>query len=461
MMCQEMVREHGLFKFWVILVLITGSSGISSGAINGCPKGFRAIVQGSLRTAAKASIVVTAPWEAAKAVKDHFFPKTSEARWNELRDMRVGDLLPADRERRTDLVYDPDVSDAQNQIFYDAFEEYLNNRDKFEGRFFWEREFRSWWKDHRKSLLSPETIQKLRDNDTHLDWYVYDAYRQFQRDKGKLPLLVAWRRNLQHPFALFSYGAVTTLVTAGILLRDLAVIGPGVQIANGYTRSVVQPAQQTANQLGTQELSWLANWEEAMLEKLNANERADLEKDLTEAVSELKGMSAEDLRQRHTEMHKKFFEILQRYGKAEPPRLQDGRLAIKDNLILTPLEFATSAAVFQSQELNNRNARDNLVRFAAYEHRELTKEELEQKEIYELQMKAADDRLAAALAEYQVYKMMYSEFCRRDNFKNDTAALDNLFFVFTKNLHFDLYQKHLYDQMEHILDEVKMGFPRH
>ncbi len=272
-------------KFWLISVLIVGLPRISLGVDRGsCDKGLRALVNGSLHSAAAATKlavrVVTAPVAVAGKAKNYLFPKTSEARYKELRDTLVSSLLPANKPSNPELLFDTDVTDAQKQIFYDAFDEYLNNYDKYKGKYVAEKDFRKWWALNRDSLLTPPVLKALRDQNVHLNRFVDDAHTQFLADTGKLPLLSRIGHVLKHPLTLATGASLTVLVYGGTLLRDLAVLGPGVQILNAYLSSEVTPLAQTANQIGTQNLNWLATWTQTVLTKMDAKRRKKLAAEL-------------------------------------------------------------------------------------------------------------------------------------------------------------------------------------
>ncbi len=141
-------------------------------------------------------------------------------------------------------------------------------------------------------------------------------------------------------------------------------------------------------------------------------------------------------------MQLKFFEILQRYNKALPAHLRDGRQAIFDRIQNAPLNFFQVLTAIDTQQGVNRLLINDMIRDAANEHRALTDDERARKAMYEEQMAVYADRMADTLAEFQTYKMMYPEFAKLEKNEGAVHALDNSYSVFTKGLHFELYQKH-------------------
>lgn len=313
--------------------------------------------------------------------------------------------------------------------------------------------FRKWWLAHRAAYLTRPVIRSYRDSGLTLGELLDEVHLHYmasQNRRQRSSWFARCARKVVRNRAMFGI-----VVAVGFLIQQLGgflwsllLLGPGVQMVNSYTQTVITPLAQTANQKGSQDLgvaaaaiqSWLTNREKlkqvkAELHATNARlERADFGR-----------MSRGTAEARWSDFEQAYFRLFLSYSQMLPSHLRDGRGAFKDLTMLTPVYLAGAVAGFDTQYWTHRAALD-----AAKSARE--------RSLHRDAMRAAEDRIAGALAAWKLYEFMYPEVSRDSAAEKARGDLRGSYRTFASSMRFDVYVKRFREQVSDVLKRIDADF---
>lgn len=145
-----------------------------------------------------------------------------------------------------------------------------------------------------------------------------------------------------------------------------------------------------------------------------------------------------------------FFLFYLRYNQKLPSHLHEGRWHAKDNIADKLMASATALAIFDNQYETHRRALRELDERPA-----LTATEAAERRRHAEQMEAAQERIAAALANQKLYDIMYSDFSEVPEEDKARVPLTRAYESFYQGFRFDLYMKEYSRNMRLIL--ARMG----
>lgn len=335
------------------------------------------------------------------------------------------------------------------------FEKLLKHRRAFQG-LSRTRTFRAWWHEHREAYVTRPLVKEYRASGMTMGELLDDAHLHFaltqERRKNSSLAVRAFRRVFRSRMPLLIVFAVSFLAQkSGSFLWSLLVLGPGVQMVNSYTQTAITPLAQTAQQKGSKDLGtaaetiqgWLTgNGEDAV--KVRDELRATTERLQSSSFSHL---DAEQVEQKWAEFEQSYFQIFLKYSQTLPTHLRDGRAYMRDTMLMTPVYLAGSLASFDTQYWMHRNALMALKNKSGSEAK-----------VHRVAMKAAEDRIAGALAAWKMYEFMYPELAGDPVNAKARGELGNAYRTFASSMRFDVYVHHFVDEMTLLLKQLDSEF---
>lgn len=323
------------------------------------------------------------------------------------------------------------------------------------------RSFSHWWDEHKAAYLTRPVIEGYRKSaltvgelldDLHLHFIV----SQNARMEGSR-LFRTIRKVIKNKYVVtgaFSLGMLATK-SAGFL-SSLAVLGPGVQMVNSYTQAVVTPLAQTAQQKGSQDLGPIA----ARIQTWLTN-RKDLEhtrQGLHETTDKLQHTDFSKLnpgqaQAKWADFEQSYFKLFLNYNQTLPSHLRDGRGMLKDWLVSVQLGVANNLSTFDNQYWTHAGQLDRLREQVRAHGGKPSRKERELIGLHQEEMKAAQDRIAGALAAWKLYDYMYPEYSG-----SQKKQIEEIYHSFARSMRYDVYVKHFAARMQEVLAQMDADF---
>ena len=276
-------------------------------------------------------------------------------------------------------------------------------------------------------------------------------------DGRREPGLAARAKRILSPRGMARMSWAASKLIVGTFL-GLTFIGPAADIFRATFYSLTHIVAETASQKGTQWLEPAASWLQWTLSDPTRLARA--KEDLKDAKEDVRRMEAmvdtldaltpQQAKERWEKLEEGFFLFYLRYNQKLPSHLHEGRWHAKDNIADKLMASATALAIFDNQYETHRRALRELDERPA-----LTATEAAERRRHAEQMEAAQERIAAALANQKLYDIMYSDFSEVPEEDKARVPLTRAYESFYQGFRFDLYMKEYSRNMRLIL--ARMG----
>lgn len=353
-------------------------------------------------------------------------------------------------------VYEQDVMNAETvALFFKDFDRLTAMRENVEGI---APQFKPWWKKYRDFYVNSGAINNiLKKSGMTLSDLHTEIFLQFVAQTGTVQGSGWVKRTLARfkPRAL-----IGTLLIAPSLyilnqLKNIAILGTGVQVYNAYTQPVNTPIVNMAGQAGAKDLAGIAK-------RVNdwTSSRSHVEathKDLKNAINEMDtfnfhGMDPEKAKLLWEDFEKnRLYPLLIRNQQALPAHLRDYRAYFRDIVLETPLRLATAASQFDSQYWIHKKEFDALQKLPT-----LTAAQVAERDLHKEMMEGAEDSIAATLVAWRLTAFLYPEVARDASNETAKKQLVDGYDRFSKFFHFEIYIKHYLAAMNATLKQMDL-----